>query len=59
MAKPKIKPKIIEALKEGPKSLDEIVNYVGAEARIVKGVLTKMVKKGEIAEEGGKYKLVS
>ncbi|MHA1590674.1 MAG: TrmB family transcriptional regulator [Candidatus Njordarchaeales archaeon] len=57
MAKPKIKPKIIEALKEGPKTVDEIVSYVGAEARIVKGVLTKMVKRGEVVEEEGKYKL--
>ncbi len=57
MAKPKIKPKIIKALREGPKSLEEILQEIGGEARIVKGVLTKMIKRGEIEEENGKYKL--
>jgi len=57
MVKPKLKPKILEVLKEGPKTADEIAEAVGVERRIVKGLLTKMVKRGELVEEEGKYKL--
>jgi len=62
MARAKIKPIIIECLREGPKTLDEIISYVsektGAEARIIKGILTKMVKRGELRKTDDTYELV-
>ncbi len=58
----KVKPVIIEALREGRKTLDEIISYVtektGVQARIVKGIITKMVKRGELRKVNNEYELV-
>lgn len=53
----RIKDRIIEELKKGPKTLDELLNVIEAKPSILKGLLTKLVKSGKIQTEEGKYKL--
>ena len=57
MAKVSVKGKILEALKAGPKTADELTSSIKAKRGAVKGVLTKMVKKKEALKEADKYKL--
>jgi len=53
-----VKEKIVETLKSGPKTVDEIVKAVGAQSRVVKGLLTRLEKEGRVEKTPeGKYKL--
>ena len=57
-----VKEKILEVLKEkGEMTKDELAKAVaealGKQDRVIKAVITKMVKNGELKEEGGKIKL--
>lgn len=53
-----VKEKIVETLKTGPKAVDEIVKAVGAQSRVVKGLLTRLEKEGRVEKTPeGKYKL--
>ena len=57
-----VKEKILEVLrKKGAMTKDElaevVANELGKQARVVKAVISKMVKRGELKEEGGKIKL--
>ena len=57
-----VKEKILEVLKEkGEMTKEELAKVVaealGKQGREVKAVITKMVKSGELKEEGGKIKL--
>ncbi|MEM0017368.1 MAG: ArsR family transcriptional regulator [Candidatus Korarchaeum sp.] len=53
-----IKDKILEQLKSGPKSLQELVKVTGAKEGVVKGQLTRLEKAGKVEKtEDGKYKL--
>lgn len=53
-----VKEKILENLKTGPKSVEELVKAVGAQDRVVKGLLTRLIKEGRVEKtEEGKYKL--
>ena len=54
----KVKDKIKEVLAAGPLNVDEIISKVGAKPAVVKGLLTKMKKRGEVVETpDGKFKL--
>ncbi|MEZ0290568.1 MAG: hypothetical protein ABWJ42_05710 [Sulfolobales archaeon] len=53
-----VKERIIESLKKGPKTLDEIVKEIGAQSRVVKGLLTRLEREGKVEKTSeGKYKL--
>ncbi|MGY0287763.1 MAG: DprA-like winged helix domain-containing protein [Candidatus Methanodesulfokora washburnensis] len=53
-----VKDKILEELKSGPRSLEDLVKATGAKEGIVKGQLTRLEKAGKIEKTGeGKYKL--
>jgi len=57
-----VKDAIFEVLKaKGPMTKDqlaeEVAKKVGTQPRVVKAVITKLVKKGELKEEGGKIKV--
>lgn len=53
-----VKDKILEELKSGPKSLEELVKATGAKESVVKGQLTRLEKAGKVVKTGdGKYKL--
>ncbi|MEM1984245.1 MAG: TrmB family transcriptional regulator [Candidatus Korarchaeum sp.] len=50
--------KILEQLKSGPKSLQELVKVTGAKEGVVKGQLTRLERAGKVEKtEDGKYKL--
>ncbi|MHA1594016.1 MAG: hypothetical protein ACTSXJ_04035 [Candidatus Baldrarchaeia archaeon] len=54
----KVKEKILELLKEGPKTAEEIISSIsGTKPGVIKGLLTKMAKKGEIKKVDDKYSL--
>ena len=57
-----VKEKILEVLKKkGEMTKDELAKVVakelGKQERIVKAVISKMIKRGELKEVGGKVKL--
>ena len=56
-----VKKAILEVLKEGPMTKDELAQKVAekvkTQARAVKAVISRLVKKGELKEEGGKISL--
>jgi len=53
-----VKDKILEELKSGPKSLEELIKVTGAKAGVVRGQLTRLEKAGKVEKTGdGKYKL--
>ncbi|MCS7369136.1 MAG: winged helix-turn-helix domain-containing protein [archaeon GBS-70-058] len=53
-----VKAKILESLKAGPKTVEELVAATGAKPGIVKGQLTRLVKAGVIEKTPeGKFKM--
>lgn len=53
-----VKAKILESLKAGPRTVEELVTATGAKPGIVKGQLTRLVKTGVVEKTPeGKYKL--
>jgi len=57
-----VKEAIIEAIRSGRTTLDEIISYVsektGKQPRIIKGIITKMVKRGELRRTDNTFELV-
>jgi len=53
-----VKEKILETLKTGPKTVDEVVSAVGAKPGVVKGQITRLIKAGTVERTpDGKLKL--
>jgi len=53
-----VKAKILDELKAGAKTVDELVKATGYKPGIVKGQLTRLIKEGKVeATAEGKYKL--
>ncbi len=53
-----VKDRILEELKSGPKSLEELIKATGAKVGVVKGQLTRLEKAGKVERtDDGKYKL--
>ena len=53
-----VKNKIVEELKAGVKSVEELVKATGSKPGIVKGQLTRLIKEGKVEKTAeGKYKL--
>jgi len=53
-----VKSKIVEELKAGVKTVEELVKATGSKPGIVKGQLTRLIKEGKVERTpDGKYKL--
>lgn len=53
-----VKERILELLKSGPKTVEEIVSAIKeTKPAVVKGVLTKLTKRGLVKKIGDKYSL--
>lgn len=53
-----VKNKIVEELKSGSKSLEDLVKATGSKPGIVKGQLTRLIKEGKVEKTPeNKYKL--
>ena len=53
-----VKSKIVEELKSGSKSVEELIKATGSKPGVVKGQLTRLIKEGKVEKTAeGKYKL--
>lgn len=53
-----VKNKIVEELKAGVKSVEDLVKATGSKPGVVKGQLTRLIKEGKVEKTAeGKYKL--
>lgn len=53
-----VKNKILEELKAGAKSVEDLVKATGSKPGIVKGQLTRLIREGKVEKTAeGKYKL--